>query len=318
MNNNYFSNLANQIRKTLKERTFDSNEVLYKKMVELEEIWRDTLIASEEGEQIYADFIQFIVNVKGNLLSARPYFRLRQKQFLADVNPYIRKNKHKPLMKVPINSSFIAFAAERYAGPYKKELDTLALQITQIRSDFITRNFPLILNRVKILYHHNSHLEIDDLISQASSGALVALDKFVMPTNIETGEIEYTSVILSSIIARITAVVSQSTDSQKLYLYPSDKKRFIEICRLKKDGIETKEIAEKLNLTEFDVIRFLNGINVDNIDSTEKAFKEDNISRLPDVSVEATEEQEVVKKHADKLSLLERKILILKGMLTYE
>lgn len=317
MNNNYYSKLATDIKKILSEKKFDSNENLYKKLVFLEETWRDTLLSSVEGEQVYDKFIDYIVTVRKNILDCRPYFRIRQKEFINNVNPYIRKRKAKPLFKLRINSAFITWAIPEYTGPHKKQLQSLAEQITKVRSDFITKNFPLVLNRIKIIYH-SSNLEMQDLISLASNAALVALDKFAPNIDKVTGEPIYTSVILSSIIARINAVVNQNADGQQLHLYPSDKKLFIEICRLKKEGIDNENISIKLKISEFEVGRFLNGIYVDNLEEDENTFQEENSLRIPDQAAANSEEQEVLKKLTDKLSLFERKILILKNMLTPE
>ncbi len=81
--------------------------------------------------------------------------------------------------------------------------------------------------------------------------------------------------------------------------------------------MEDEEISKKLDISLFETVRFLNGIYVDSI-SDDAVFKEENLSRMPDVAVESAEEQEVVKGMANELTLLERKILILKGLLTYE
>lgn len=314
--NKYYSQLATDIKKILSEKKFPSNEELYKKLIFLEETWRDTLLLSKDGEDVYAKFIDYIVNIRKNILDCRPYFRIRQKEFIDNVNPYIRKNKNKPLFKLRINSAFINWAMTEYGGPHKTQLIKIAADITAVRSDFITKNFPLILNRIRIIYH-SSNMEMQDLISLASNAALVALDKFAPNVDKVTGEPIYTSVILSSIIARINALVNQNSDGQQLHLYPSDKKLFIEICRLKKDGLPNDDIGKKLSISEFEVGRFLNGIHLDNLEE-EDLFEEENMSRIPDLAVNSLQEHEVLNKEVDKLSLLERKILILKGFLTYE
>ncbi len=317
INNQYYSKLANDIKKILSEQKFPPNEDLYKKLIFLEETWRDTLLLSKEGQEIYAKFIDYILNVRKNILDCRPYFRIRQKEFINNVNPYIKKNKPKHLHTLRINSAFINWAMNEYKGPYKKQLNKLSDEIVKVRSDFITKNFPLILNRIRIIYH-SSNIEMQDLISLASNAALIALDKFAPNIDKVTGEPIYTSVILSSIIARINAAVSQSGEAQQLHLYPSDKKLFIDICRLKKEGLMNEDIGKKLSITEFEVGRFLNGIYVDALEDSDTVFKEENMSRIPDEAFFSLQEREVLLKSVDKLSLLERKVLILKGLLSYE
>jgi hypothetical protein len=316
-NNAYYSKLAADIRKVLSEKKFPSNEEMYKKLIFLEETWRDVLLSTKDGELVYEKFIDYILNVRKNILDCRPFFRIRQKEFINNVNPYIRKKKAKPLFSLRINSAFITWAMVEYKGPHKAALEKLAVDITAVRSDFITKNFPLILNRIKIIYH-TSNLEMQDLISLASNAALVALDKFAPNIDKVTGEPIYTSVILSSIIARINAIVNQNADGQQLHLYPSDKKLFIEICRLRKDGLSNEDIGKKLKISEFEVGRFLNGIYVDALDDDANQYQEENVSRIPDLAVSTAEEQEVLKKLTDDLSIIEKKILILKNLLTYE
>lgn len=314
--NNYYSQLATQVKKILTEKKFPSNEELYKNLIFLEETWRDLLLSSKEGHVVYDSFVQYIIHVRKNILDCRPYFRIRQKEFINNVNPYIRKQKSKPLHKLRINSMFVTWAMDEYKGPHRKDLEKLAIEITKVRSDFITRNFPLILNRIKIIFH-SSNMEMQDLISLASNAALVALDKFAPNVDKVTGEPIYTSVILSSIIARINAVVNQNSDGQQLHLYPSDKKMFIEICRLKKDGLDNELVSKKLKISEFEVTRFLNGVYVDHLDEDSLSLEESN-TQTPDKICAEVQEHELLKKTTDNLTVLEKKILILKNMLTYE
>ncbi len=158
---------------------------------------------------------------------------------------------------------------------------------------------------------------MQDLISLASNAALIALDKFAPNVDKVTGEPIYTSVILSSIIARINAVVNQNSDGQQLHLYPSDKKMFIEICKAKKEGLDNENIGKKLSITEFEVTRFLNGVYVDNLDEDALSLEESE-TRAPDQICSDMEEHDFLKKSTDNLTVLERKILILKNMMTYE
>lgn len=313
----YFSKLAADIRAELKEKKFSSNEQLYIDMVTLEEVWRDLLLSTREGKDVYDKFISYILDVRANILDCRPYFRIRQKEFISKVNPFIKKRKSKPLYGLRINSAFIQWAMNVYDGPHRKDLKQLSDQIIQIRSDFITKNFPLILNRIKLIHHH-SGLEIPDLVAIASNAAIIAIDKFA-PTINEDNDIEYTSVILSSIIARINAAVKQNNDSHNLHLYPSDRKVFIEVCRLKKDNLTDEVIAKKLGITEFDVYRFLNAVVIDNVDRHDKIqIRDDMAGRQLSETIEEKNEQQIINKIAKELPLLQRKILYLKGMLTYD
>lgn len=306
----HYSQLASDIRLILRKKKFLPNDIIYTDLVLCEEAWRDLLLSTKHGIKIYEKFIHYIINVKQNILDARPFFRIKQSEYITKVNPFIRNNNPKPLTKLRINSTFITFVMEIYKGPHKKALNKLSNKINELRKDFLIRNFPLILNRIKLIYH-TSNMEIQDLVAIASSAALLTIDKFA-PT-IKNGHIVYTSVILSSIIRRITAAVDQTIDSQQLHLYPSDRKILIEIARLKKEGLTDLEVSDKVNVSEYEISRFENGVSIESYD--ENVNQLESHTESVDETVSMKEQKSILAKHLDILTVFERKILKLKGML---
>lgn len=316
MNSNNFreyQKIASDMRKMLSTKTFSSNEEMYLEMIELENIWRELLLSTKHGFEIYEKFVSYIVNEKKNILDARPYFRLRQQSFLKKVNPYIRKNKPIQLTKHRINYTFIVWANNLYDGPHFKALKDLEVRIAKIRSDFVMRNFPLILNRMKIILHTYPALDnVPDLMNVASASALNAVDKYVPVVNKRTGEEKYSSVMLSSIIARIHAGVLNYFSNQQIHYYPQDKKKLMHINRLKRENLSDQEICAKLEITEGEMSRLFSGFFTTPIEDMSYSMKDENCI-TPDNELINMESNDRVKEVFGQLSFLEQKILKLKG-----
>jgi len=311
-----YKKIATDVKKILASRTFESNENIYNELIELEEIWKDILLSTKDGKKVYADFVDFILYDKKNILDARPFLRLRQKDFLNSVNPFIKNKKPHKLYPLRINYTFINWANKKYKGPHLKQLLELEKRIGQLRSDFITRNFPLILNRIKILMHSYPGVEdISDLINLASSAALNAVDKYAPKYNEETGKEGYDSVLLSTIIGRIRAAFLQMYSTQSVHYFPKDKKKLIEINKLKKIGKTDSEISKELDIDEGELHRLYQGFFTTSID--DDLFKIKDESNLAENNVADRQELTKLMAAVGKLSLLEKKILLLKGFISW-
>ncbi len=314
--NEEYRKVANDVKKVLASRTFPSNEEIYNEIIELEEIWKDILLSTSDGKKIYSDFIDFILYERKNILDARPYLRLRQKDFLNSVNPFIKNKKPSKLYPLRINYTFINWANQRYNGKHKQQLLELEKRIGQLRSDFVTKNFPLILNRIKILMHAYPGIDdISDLINLASQAALNAVDKYAPKYNEATGKEGYDSVLLSTIIGRIRAAFLQMYSSQSVHYYPKDKKKLIEINKLKKVGKTDEEISKELKISEGELTRLFQGFFTTSIDEDMFRIKDETI--IPEDSLSEKQQMAKLMEAVSKLSLIEKKILILKGLISW-
>ncbi len=157
--------------------------------------------------------------------------------------------------------------------------------------------------------------DISDLINLASQAALNAVDKYAPKFNPETGKEEYDSVLLSTIIGRIRAAFLQMYSTQSVHYYPKDKKRLIEINKLKKTGKTDAEISKELKISEGEMARLFQGFFTTSIDEELFKIKDDNT--LAEESLSDKEEMLKLMEAVSTLSILERKILILKGMITW-
>lgn len=314
MNNiSEYSRIASQMRIILSSKTYPSNEELYLDLIETEDIWKQTLLSTSHGFHMYSEFINFIVNEKKNILDARPFFRIRQSIFLKQINPYIRKNKPDRLMKHRVSHAFVSWAMSRYYGPHLILLKNLENKIIQLRADLLNRNFPLVLNRIKIIIHTYPNVDnVQDLVNIASGAALQAIDKFAPTKNKRTGEEKYTPVFLSSIIARIHAAVLQHFSSQTVHYYPKDKKMLMEVNKLRKANLSDLEICDKLDISEGEMSRLFSGFFTTPLD--DMSYILEDKSMAADEEVIETESKEKLKEAFDKLSILEQKILKLKRL----
>lgn len=315
LNANGFLLWLNQIRNYLSSNKFPPNQDLYLGLIDQEDSWRNIFISTQEGKDLYKTFVDYILNERKNILDARPFFRLRQADFLTKVNPFIKEKNYEALFNLRVNFTFINWAMPQYYGLYKQELEVINKKIMQIRNDFLLRNSPLIINRIKIIYHVYPFIykDIQDLISIASNATLIALDKFVPLIDEETGQNKYTSVLLSSIIGRINASVFQYNINQKLHMYPKDRKMLSELRKMKNIGYLDDEIAVIMNISESEIERLFNSNQVSTLEETYN-LEADETYR-PDNTCEKIQIMKNIQKNVDGLSILERKMLYLKGML---
>jgi pyoverdine/dityrosine biosynthesis protein Dit1 len=80
-------------------------------LIALEDEFRETLIASSQGERIYKAFIKFICEDRRNILDARPYFRERQGQFTKKISVALRRRKPQSLYSFRFNYRFVQLRA---------------------------------------------------------------------------------------------------------------------------------------------------------------------------------------------------------------
>lgn len=312
--NNLFLWLV-QIKHCLETKKYPSNEFLYLELIKKEKEWKECLLSTEDGRNVYNAFIQYILYQRKNILDARPFFRVRQSEFLTKVNPFIKNKNPENLYDLRINSVFIAWSLIQLNDTIQKQkLQELFDKIIVIRNDFFIRNSPLIINTIKLIYakYPYSYPDIQELISIASDATLAALDKFVPLTDPETQEDKYTSVLLSSIIRRINAAAVQHNRSQKIHMYPKDRKKMLDLRKMRKNGFTNEVICETMGITELEIESLLNLSSVLSLDETDEIVSK-NIS--PEDYIEKIEIENNIYKKIENFSVLEKKILRLKGML---
>lgn len=208
-------------------------------LVKTEKEFRRILISTNSGKQIYKEFVDFIMEDKSNMLSARVYFRERQDTFSFKIFNAFHKRKPEMLFKYKINFLFASWAIKRYRGLHAAKLKSLLSEIAFLRKTLCENNLPLAINRAKIFWSKTapSHLEYMDLIQTSSEGLLNAIDKFVPP---------YRTVFRSVAIGRMN--LNMSTDySDTIVVLPPKDKRILYRANKAKSKKDNKDVVKFVN-----------------------------------------------------------------------
>jgi DNA-directed RNA polymerase specialized sigma subunit len=212
-------------------------------LIALEGEFRDTVIASAQGERIYEMFIQHICDERRNILDARPFFRERQAVFTKRISKALRKRNAKGLYPFRFNYRFVQFIMRARKWKPKSMVTKLAAQIHSVRQELITMNMPLAISRARIFYSRTqkAHLSYMDLIDIACEGLMSGIDKFVPP---------FSKVFRGVAIGRMTGNFIENYSETLIHFFPVDKRK---IYRANKaagravGGVDFAELAEKVN-----------------------------------------------------------------------
>lgn len=261
---NLFKQFVSSMDAILREGEGNSTaqqKAMLNKLFALENKFKKLLLSHDEGRAVYKKFMRFILEDKGNMLSARVYFRERQDTFSNKMFNAFHKKNSRMLHKFKINFIFIQWVLDsrivhkndkngeltsakiykNYKGNKTKELLQIKDEVSKIRNDICQNNLPLAINRAKIFWCNTpkSHLDYMDFIQTASEGLINAIDKFVPP---------YRTVFRSTAIGRMT--LNMITDySDTLVKIPPKEKRII----------YRAGNAKKQNITDADkVVDFVN------------------------------------------------------------
>ncbi len=308
-------------------------------LVSLENKFRKALIAHLWGPGVYRDFIRYICDERKSILAARPYFRERQKVFTAEISEALKKRADKTLYRFRFNYQFVRFVMGSRQWGKKSKLALLAQEIERVRAEIIETNIPLAISRARIFWSRTqkSHLSYMDLIQIASEGLIAAVDKFVPP---------FRTVFRSVAIGRMTGNLIEDYSDTMLHFYPVDARRIYRAHKLlgrnidsvidydhlaeevnkkpskKKDGEEVEvDEAHKVSSVELaDLLAAASCVSMDtpapvDAEVTEhvERFAAPESSR-PDVQVEEEDSMKHLREAISKLTLLEQKLLRLKGV----
>jgi DNA-directed RNA polymerase specialized sigma subunit len=213
----FFIRTMNDILEENEEVDGRNQRVLLEDLFRLEDDFRITLISEPQGKVIYSDFVNFIKNEKGNILSARIYFRERQDIFSSKISNSFKTDKAYLLYRFKINYNFAKWVCDRYKGPKAKRLGIIYKKIIDIRKVLCENNIPLAINRAKIFWSKtpSSHLEYMDFIQNANEGLMNAIDKFVPP---------YKTVFRSVAIGRMTLNMLTDHNATVVKMSPTEKR----------------------------------------------------------------------------------------------
>lgn len=242
--NNHFRQFAASLEEVIfGHETDEDHYTRQKRQVEtlckLECEFRKTLIKDRRGAAVYKSFIKFVRDEKRNILSARPYFRERQDVFKAKIAPALRERSDRALYKFDINFNFIAFVLKQKDFAPGSRVAKLARKVAKARQELIEMNIPLAISRARVFARHRQqHLEYMDLVQIATEGLIAAIDKFVLPYQKSFGAVMF---------GRITGDLVESNSETLVHFYPSDKRIIYTVNKLVQTGMTFEEIAAYIN-----------------------------------------------------------------------
>lgn len=335
INDPVFYTLANNISKILEKNGVKKvskseftriQKAQVERMMELEEIFRKSICSYKQSDRIYQKFLIHIKIEKGNILTARPYFRENMKTFGTKVSPAFKIEDINRIKDFHLNYKFLTFIKENWSGNLPKKAQAALDEHHEVRQKIIENSMPLAINQAMRFYRATpkNHVTLMDMINWAIAGLCVGTDKWVGPFN---------TVFRSVCISRMKSNIMDMYNQTLLHYYPSDKKIIYKSNLLKtRNKIEDSDvlleeinkyltdIGDKREFESHELDDLLNGTNVHSVEmnTDEDGFcAYDVYEDAHSNTEEIIEEKETIRnlKIAYKvLNILETKVVQLKGV----
>lgn len=317
--------------KVVSKRDSEAFLQLQKKQVEtlvkLEKDFKIALLSNKKGIDTYEKFIYFIRDQRKNILAARPFFRERQTVFTNKIAKALKKRSWQELSKFHFNFNFIRFVMNTKKWGKTTDIVKIHGEIVKLRHQLVVMNMPLAVSRVSMFYRSTprSQLSYMDLIQTAAEGLMIAIDKFCLP---------FSKVFRAVAIGRILGLIIESYNQPILHFFPGDKRKIYKankILNKDREGINYTDLSKKINKT-IDKIYKTNPTELMNLMAAASNVSSDNelknennniiktntfaapVESRPDFKVERQDSYTKLYEAVSKLSILEQKILKLKGI----
>lgn len=242
--------------------TLPPKELLHKQRAQLQELislekqFRDELKKTKEAPKILEAFYVYIMEDKGKLMSARPFFRERSTEFVDKISPVLKNKTLHKLLDHDINYFFIKFSVD--SGFLKKRFPGLKLytKIKQLRQEITEQNIPLAISQAKLFWKKTpkSHLSYMDLVQIHVDGLCSAVDKFVPPKKkmSEEESLAAYKMFRGMAIGRMVGDRIREYSSTLVRFYSNDKRKIYnanKIARFHREGEYTDfdAISQKVN-----------------------------------------------------------------------
>lgn len=311
-----------------KAEVFEMQKGQVERLATLEEDFRRALIKHHNGRLVYQAFVRHICDERRNILAARPYFRERQPIFTESISVALKERAWRRLFKFHINYQFVAFALKVVSWRPGSKVVKISRQIADARNELVEMNLPLAISRSRIFWSRTpkSHISFMDFIQIATEGMMSGIDKFCGP---------YSEVFRSVLIGRMVGNFIESYSDTVLHFFPTDRRRIYRankfLSKYPHGGFDVDELANIVNkdvgprhitspVEIAELIAAASIVSSDTKSPTEQNVP-DNVARYeappearPDVQVEQAEALFGVRSAASELSLLDRKLLGLKGV----
>lgn len=311
-----------------------------KELVSLESKFRRTLIAHKKGPETYRQFVEHICVERGNILSARPYFRERQEVFTEFISKGLKRGSGPSLYKFKINWTFISWVVKSQGWLDSKsgeELRNLVTKIKKSRTQLLEETLPFAISQAKGFYASTprSHLTFMDIVQIQSQGLLLAIDKFCPPNDkgmTEEQSLEAFRGFRAVAIGIMRRDRVNDYSQTLMHFYPRDRQKIYwanKMLRRFTDQVDHGQISIEIN-TNLPTSEHTNSEEVADLLAAASTVSADfsldpegetvvdmavaEESMRPDFRAEQNELHETLFESIRTLTLLENKLLKLKGI----
>ena len=331
----HFQFFAEQVRSSIatygsmtKKQLLEQQRAQVNGLSQLELDFIEALKLCNRAKEAFNCFYDYIINERRNLLAARPFFRERSDKFAEGLMGSIKNRDYNTTSKYHLNFHFCDLVVKRLDFSKDKDVLDIYKKIKQLRQDLVLMNLPLIISRARMFYSRTpkSHLSFLDLVQIGVGGLISAIDKYCGT---------YARVWRAVVIGRAAGDQIRVYSSTVLHFYPDDRRRLYRankyLARRSPDEICEEDLLKVVNEsckhpTDGDTLRNLiqaAGIVSVDIRAPIDGEKEgdENVARMaapensrPDVQFEDTEGMTLMFKCINNLSIIDQKILRLKGV----
>jgi DNA-directed RNA polymerase specialized sigma subunit len=226
-----------------------------RELAALEAQFRKSLIAHKYGPKVYSAFVNMICVEKGNILSARPYFRERQEVFTEFISTALKKSSGPGLYKYRVNWTFISWVMAYRKWGVASSLPELADKISKARQELLEQNLPLAISQARAFFAATprSHLTFMDIVQIQCQGLLLAIDKFCPPNEKGLTDAESLDAFRGFRAVAIGIMLRDRVNdySQTLvHYYPRDRQKIYwanKMLRRFVDQVDHQIIADEIN-----------------------------------------------------------------------
>lgn len=337
-NDPVFYDLANRVAQTLKENgcqklgkkeftKIQKNQV--NRMLELEESFRKVICQYKQSDKIYQKFMMYIKIEKGNILSARPFFRERSTVFGAKVSPAFKEDDYQRLKDFTINIKLMEFIIKNWRGKIPAKAQKIVKEHTEVRQKIIENSLPLAINEAMKFYKKTpkGHLNLMDMINICVAGLCIGVDKWEGP---------FTPTFRTVCLSRMKSNLMELYNQTFIHYYPNDKKIIYKANILKsRNGIKDEDVLleainqyledDKKDKRQLDMYQLQNLLNGASVVSADQGSDSDDESEVGVYDIYTSDEniEEKVEETdgliktliaCKELDIIEIKILRLKGV----
>lgn len=322
------------INEALRDAKEEDIMVLFKDLYDKEQRFAKRLRATGYGRDVYVKFIRKILASRGGIKIAKSYFRARQDSYIGTVNRAIREVNPKLMHDVPVNYRFCLFAIESLMVQDKdgkqvnrdEKLASLFQDIKRLRDEIINKHLLLSLHRAGVFKKNSyaAYSEFEDLVQIANEALVISVDKYVMDDDASS----FHSMAIGRIIGNL---IENGEMASAATIGAHARKKLYQIRKIlqKNPDFSNSEVAAILKIAEDEVVDLVGATKYQSLDDYADESGESRVSETftadsqepKEDQYDATEKDNllsVLSKSFDVLSVIELKVLRLKGVSTHE